>query len=202
MSQNQPLAFALLLGGGLLLTSALTKSSVADVIQGKAGGVANQGDTLSSSLVGATGSAVTSAASGSTASALPSYGTPPALGEGVALKGSAASTWATSILTAIGAPATAANMSSMVSWFDHEGGGGANNPLNTTLSAAGATGSINSVGVKSYGTPSAGVAATAQTLLGGYPAIVAALKAGSGLSGGGAVSSELSTWSGGGYSSL
>jgi len=70
MPQNQPLAFALLLGGGLLLTSALTKSSVADVLQGKAGGVANQGDTLSSSLVGATGSAVSGGATGTVGKAL------------------------------------------------------------------------------------------------------------------------------------
>jgi hypothetical protein len=130
-------------------------------------------------------------------------GSAPRLGEGVALKGAPAATWADRILAAIGAPASSANVSSLEDWFDHEGGGGANNPLNTTLKTTGSAGSINSVGVQSYISPAAGIAATAQTLSGGYPAIVAALRGGGGLlNGGPSVSSELSTWSGGGYSSL
>jgi hypothetical protein len=112
--------------------------------------------------------------------------------------------FASSVLQALGAPATSANVQSIEDWAAQEGGGGANNPLNTTLQTAGSTGSINSVGVQNYANTADGVAATAQTLQGGnYSAIVSALKSGSGLIGaGGAVGSELSTWSGGGYDSL
>lgn len=113
-------------------------------------------------------------------------------------------TFASDVLAALGAPTTAANVQSIEDWAAQEGGGGANNPLNTTLQTAGSTGSINSVGVQNYANTADGVTATAQTLEGGnYSAIVAALKSGSGLIGaGGAVGSELSTWSGGGYDSL
>jgi hypothetical protein len=127
------------------------------------------------------------------------------LPEGAALTGSSAESWASSILAALGAPQTAANVSSLTGWFAREGGGGANNPLNTTLPTAGSTGSINSAGVQSYGTPAEGITATVDTLEGsGYSAIVSALKSGQGLIGStsAAVSQELSTWSGGGYSSV
>lgn len=127
----------------------------------------------------------------------------PTLPASTALSGTAATIWAVAILKSINAPTNTANVSSMIGWFHNEGGGGANNPMNTTLSTSGATGSINSVGVKDYGTPSEGVSATAQTLQSGYPAIVAALKSGKGLANtSGDVASELSTWSGGGYTSI
>lgn len=127
----------------------------------------------------------------------------PTLPYGTALTGSAATLWATAILQAIKAPTTNANVNTLIGWFHNEGGGGQNNPMNTTLDTSGATGSINSDGVKDYATPADGVSATAQTLLGGYPAIVSQLRGGSGLSNtSGAVASELSTWSGGGYSSI
>jgi hypothetical protein len=91
----------------------------------------------------------------------------------------------------------------MIGWFHNEGGGGANNPMNTTLSnTPGVVGSFG-VGVKDYDSPADGVRATASTLLGGYPAIVSQLKTGQGLADtSGDVASELSTWSGGGYSSI
>jgi len=110
------------------------------------------------------------------------------------------SAFAKSLLATIGAPQTSANIASIEAWARREGGGGANNPLNTTLGMPGAT-DFNSVGVKNYASMSVGIIATARTLLGGnYSDVVAALKSGGGLCGrsfGG-----LSTWSGGGYSSV
>lgn len=127
----------------------------------------------------------------------------PVLPYGTALTGAAAVEWADAILQALGAPTTRADVNSMTDWFGREGGGGQNNPMNTTLVTSGSIGSINSAGVQSYSTPAAGVSATVQTLLGGYPAIVRALRAGTGLlDQGGEVASELSTWSGGGYDSV
>lgn len=130
--------------------------------------------------------------------------TPP-LAYGTPAKGSTATAWATAILAAIGAPNSQSNVTSLTDWFNQEGGGGANNPLNTTQPGFGATNSINSLGVKSYATPADGVAATAATLKSGlYPGIVNALKSGSGLVGidSSQVASELSTWSGGHYSTV
>ena len=127
----------------------------------------------------------------------------PVLPYGTPLTGSAAIAWADAILEALSAPTSKANVTSMTEWFLREGGGGANNPMNTTLDTAGVTETINSAGVKSYATPADGVAATAETLLDGYPAIVEALRGGGGLvDRGGAVAQELLTWSGGGYSSV
>jgi len=57
---NQAVSFGLLFGGGILLTSALTDSSIADVLTGKAGKVPTKGSALS---VAGVGSAVTDAAS-------------------------------------------------------------------------------------------------------------------------------------------
>lgn len=108
--------------------------------------------------------------------------------------------FAQGFLQAIGAPLTQANISSVNSWIRHEGGGGANNPLNTTLSLPGAT-VFNSIGVRNYSSLSQGIQANAQTVLGGrYSDIVAALRSGNGLCG--RSWSGLSTWSGGGYSSV
>jgi hypothetical protein len=133
-----------------------------------------------------------------TAAALPAlaYGTP--LGSGAA-----ASMWATAILRAMKAPVNSDNVDSLIGWFQREGGGGANNPMNTTLQTSASAGSINSDGVQNYSTPGGGVAATVATLQDGYPAVVAQLKSGQGLgSTSGAVAAELSKWSGGGYSSI
>jgi hypothetical protein len=108
--------------------------------------------------------------------------------------------FARSVLATIGAPQTPANIQSIMGWIQREGGGGANNPLNTTLSMPGAT-DFNSVGVKNYSSISVGILATAKTLLGGgYSDVVSALKSGQGLCG--RSWSGLSTWSGGGYSSV
>src|SRR5215831_12308909 len=91
--------------------------------------------------------------------------------------------FARSVLATLGAPQTAANIRSVMAWVQREGGGGSNNPLNTTLPMPGAT-DFNSVGVKNYSSIGVGIAATVKTLLGGnYSDIVAALKSGQGLCG-------------------
>lgn len=110
------------------------------------------------------------------------------------------SAFAKSLLATINAPQTPANIASIEAWARREGGGGSNNPLNTTLGMPGAS-DFNSVGVKNYSNMSVGIVATARTLLGGnYADVVAALKSGNGLCG--RSFSGLSTWSGGGYSSV
>lgn len=109
----------------------------------------------------------------------------------------------TAVLTAIGAPPTAANLRSMDAWRTHETPWppvAANNPLNTTQQMTGAT-DYNSVGVKNYPSSLEGIAATATTLLNGnYGDVVAALRSGRGLCG--RSFAGLSTWSGGGYSEV
>lgn len=131
--------------------------------------------------------------------------TPPFLPYGTALTGGNATSWADQILADLGDPATTANVQSLIDWFQREGGGGQNNPLNTTLKTTGYSGSINSVGVASYATSAEGAQADAATIGGGgYPAISAALKSGAGIVGStdSNVASELSKWSGGGYTSV
>lgn len=113
-------------------------------------------------------------------------------------------TWAAALLNAISAPVTPANVNSIVAWEEREGGNWNNtakyNPLNTTQDASGAT-PINSAGVRAYTSWTEGLRATVQTLQNGaYADIVAALRKGKGLSGG--TYTGLSTWSGGGYSSI
>jgi hypothetical protein len=109
-------------------------------------------------------------------------------------------TFAKSLLATIGAPQTSANINSILGWINHEGGGGTNNPLNTTQAMGGST-SFNSVGVQNFSSLAVGVAANAKTLLGGnYSDIVSALRSGQGLCG--RSFSGLSTWSGGGYSQV
>lgn len=110
------------------------------------------------------------------------------------------SAFAKSVLATIHAPITAANVASIEAWARREGGGGSNNPLNTTL-VVGSNNPFNSVGVQNYPSMSVGVLGTARTLLGGnYSDIVAALRSGNGLCG--RSFAGLSTWSGGGYSSV
>lgn len=131
--------------------------------------------------------------------------TPPYLPYGTALSGSAATSWADAILADLGDPQTSANIQTLVDWFNSEGGGGQNNPLNTTLRTSGSSGSINSVGVQSYSTPAAGAAADAATISGGgYPGIVSALQSGQGFVGSTSkeIAAELGKWSDNGYFSV
>lgn len=120
----------------------------------------------------------------------------PSLAYGTPLTGSAATVWSVAILKSLNAPITTSNIGSLNAWYVKEGGGGQNNPLNTTLSTSATTSTINSDGVKGYSTPAAGVSATSQTLNGGYPAIVAALKSGKGLGSDptGAIAADLRKW--------
>jgi hypothetical protein len=95
--------------------------------------------------------------------------------------------WATTLLSALGAPATDSNIAALTTWAAHEGGHWKNsanyNPLNTTLDMGGSE-SMNSVGVKRYTSWDQGIQATVNTLTGasadarGYSAIVNALKNG------------------------
>jgi len=95
--------------------------------------------------------------------------------------------WATQLLSALGAPATDSNIAALTTWAAHEGGHWKNsanyNPLNTTLDMGGSE-SMNSVGVKRYNSWEQGIQATVNTLTGasadarGYSAIVNALKNG------------------------
>lgn len=113
--------------------------------------------------------------------------------------------WIVAMLAALGAPPTPANISSLNNWIARETPWppvSANNPLNTTQQESGSH-SVNSVGVQAYPSAAVGITATVQTLENGrYPNIVRALRAGKGLAGSGPWNSELSTWSGGGYSSV
>jgi hypothetical protein len=112
--------------------------------------------------------------------------------------------WADDFLTAIGAPQTAANVQSIITWINEEGDfavSGHNNPLNTTQVTSGSTGAFNSTGVQNYGSEAEGIAATVETLLaGGYGDILMLLRSGKGLSSGAATG--LSRWSNGAYSSV
>jgi hypothetical protein len=117
--------------------------------------------------------------------------------------------WIVALLASIGAPPTTANINSIAGWIEHEtswdssppdGALYTDNPLNTTEPGFGATGSVNSVGVKIYPTLTQGLAATVAALENGdYSDILAALRSGKGLTG---TYQGLATWSGGGYDSI
>ena len=129
--------------------------------------------------------------------------------------------WAAGVLAAMGAPKTVANLNSLLGWFAMEDnhavtygqradGAGQNNPLNVTAMSgtfAGVTGSEPSgagpghPGNLNFDTPAHGIAASVQ-VIGNYTAIHSALMSGAGLIGNPAVSGNLSTWSGGGYTSI
>lgn len=126
--------------------------------------------------------------------------TVPDLPAGVPCRGIDAGLWAVAILQEAGAPVADVNVYALAGWFAREGGGGRNNPLNTTLRARGSTGAINSAGVQNYDNPLDGVAATVETLH-GYPAILLSLRDRRGLTAAG-VTGELHEWSGGGYDTI
>jgi hypothetical protein len=132
--------------------------------------------------------------------------------------GANAEAWASAILVALDAPVTTVNISSLVGWFGQEDnhgsagegadGIGANNPLSITGDTPGITGSSGSVTSGAGGPPNltfptvaAGVSALVEAL-NSYPAILSALKSGTGLISNSAVTAELSEWSGGGYSTV
>jgi hypothetical protein len=160
-------------------------------------------------MSGITGTSLSATVKDVLAGNAPAQAPPPAATAGgttaVAAPASASeSSWAQSLLSALGAPATAANISSIETWIAKEGDfsvTGHNNPLNTTLVTGGSTGSFNSSGVQDYGTSAEGLAATVQTLeSGAYADILLLLRSGQGLASGAA--QGLSTWSGGAYGSV
>ena len=120
--------------------------------------------------------------------------------------------WSEAILTALGAPLTSANIVSLGYWMQNEAGSppygivGANNPINVSESGYGGV-PIQSDGdgvtfLQSYPDVVDGVAATAAYLeRGNYVDIVAALKAGAGLSGSN-LADEIGLYSGGGYTTI
>jgi hypothetical protein len=116
------------------------------------------------------------------------------------------------VLTDLGARPTAADLRSLEAWYPHEypswPPGAANDPLDSTLVMPGSW-VFNSFAcgagmchVQSYPSPAEGADATARTLAGGYPLIVAALQSGGGICGDSSVTGELLSWSGGGYGAV
>lgn len=124
-------------------------------------------------------------------------------GSAAAPAGPGEKAWIVAFLTTLGAPPTSANISSMTSWIHREQTGwpaaAKYNPMNTTLREPGST-DFNSVHVQNYTSVAQGIKANADTITGGYPGILSALRSGKGLCG--AAPAEFSRWSGGGYSSV
>jgi hypothetical protein len=119
--------------------------------------------------------------------------------------------WSEAILTALGDPLTDANITSLGYWMQNEAGSppsgivGANNPINVSQPGYGGW-PIKPEGkgysLYSYPTPQDGINATVAFLIPTvYPRILAALKAGAGLASS-SLASELSVYSGGGYTEI
>jgi hypothetical protein len=86
--------------------------------------------------------------------------------------------WQDLVLVGIGAIPTPTNRRALVLWGRTEGGGGRNNPLNTTMPAPGDS-KFNSAGVRNYPDEDTGIRATIRTLqLRYYVAVVGALRRG------------------------
>jgi hypothetical protein len=121
--------------------------------------------------------------------------------------------WSEAILNALGAPLTSANIVSIGFWMQNEAGSppsgivGANNPINVSQPCCGGV-PIQDDGdgvtfLQSYPTAVDGVEAIAQYLnRGNYTQILADLKAGVGLMNDPNLASEISLYSGGGYSTI
>jgi hypothetical protein len=183
------MAVAYATAGAVILWSGVKGDTIAGTVKSILGGQApSSGQTIGTPSVGVSSG---TSSTGSTAST----------GGG---ESESESAWVTSFLSAIGAPASAANVSSVTDWISHEsvfGSGATNNPLNTTEPGYGSTSAINSVGVRNYPTEQGGINATVATLRNGdYPDILALLHSGAGLKSG--ASAGLSKWSGGAYTSV
>jgi hypothetical protein len=181
------LAVAYATAGAVILWSGVKGDTIAGTVKSVLGGqVPSSGQTIGTPSVGVdSGSSATSSTAGT--------------GET-----GTESAWISSFLSALGAPASVPNTSSLTDWISHEsvfGSGATNNPLNTTESGFGSTSTFNSVGVRNYPTEQDGINATVATLKNGlYPDILALLHSGAGLKSG--ASAGLSKWSGGGYTSV
>jgi hypothetical protein len=137
--------------------------------------------------------------------------TPRATAEYETPKGSNELAWSEAILQGLGDPLTNANIISIGYWMQNEAGSppygivGANNPINVSQPGFGGT-AIKAEGccysLYSYPTVQDGVDATVKYLdNGSYSLILAALKAGGGLSSS-SLAGEFSTYSGNGYTAV
>ena len=183
-------------------------------------GRASQTPSSSAPAVRSPSSAQTSASPRASASASPSASasssrraalTPTATAEYQTPKGANELAWSEAILTRLGAPLTDANIVSLGYWMQNEAGYppygivGANNPINVSQPGYDGT-PIKQEGccysLYSYPTAQDGIDAIAAYLARpSYTAILAALKAGSGLSSS-SLASEFSVYSGGGYTTV
>ncbi|MGH3297951.1 MAG: hypothetical protein ACRDP7_39780 [Trebonia sp.] len=121
--------------------------------------------------------------------------------------------WSEAILNALGAPLTSENIVSIGYWMQNEAGSppsgivGANNPINVSQPCCGGV-PIQDDGdgvtfLQSYPTAADGVEAIAEYLnRGNYTQVLADLKAGDGLMNDSSLASEISLYSGGGYSTI
>jgi hypothetical protein len=122
--------------------------------------------------------------------------------------------WSEAILNSLGAPLTSANIISIGYWMQNEAGTpasggivGANNPINVSQPCCGGV-PIQDDGdgvtfLQSYPTAADGVEAITQYLnRGNYTQILADLKSGAGLMSDSSLASEISLYSGGGYSTI
>lgn len=187
-SRVDGVSLGMLAAGGLLTYAGVRGYSIPSALQKLIQGQSPSGAAKAAQISGTPASAGVTSSSGVGAAPAPS--------------GSEKS-WIDSFLTAAGAPLTAANESSVTAWISHEGdfASSGNNPLNTTQANSGSIGTKNSIGVQIFRTPSDGVNANVTALLNGfYGDIVMLLRSGQGLCGHSL--QGLSTWSGGGYSSV
>ena len=123
--------------------------------------------------------------------------------------GSSEASWISALLSKLGDPQTTANKQSIADWIHREtynwppedqGNVVTNNPMNTGQPESGSR-PYNSAGVQIYPDLSVGLQGTYDTLINGhYGDILSRLRSGSGLISG--ASGGLSTWSGGGYTSV
>lgn len=88
--------------------------------------------------------------------------------------------WRQRLLEVVNAIVTDENLRFLRAWAQAEGGNATWNPLNTTYACSGyVAGDYNSAGVKNYTKATAGVCATALTLINGrYPTLLGALQGG------------------------
>ena len=189
MAKIPGLPVAMIAVGGVLVWSGVENEPVTTIFRSLAKG--------KPPAKGGAESFATAAAS-TTASTIPAGGG----GTPAAPSGPGETAWITAFLLSLGAPPTKANLDSMASWIQHETPwppDTPNNPMNTTLPEPGSH-SVNSVNVQAYPTAAEGILANRDTLLSGYPQIVAALRSGRGLCG--VAPQEFSKWSGGGYSGV
>lgn len=120
--------------------------------------------------------------------------------------GTSETSFFTAVLADLGDRATAEDLGSLAAWAGHEGpwgSVGAWNPLDSILPMPGSWPFNTFAGdlhVQNYPDAAEGAQATARTI-GGFPAITAALRSGSGVCGGG-LAYEFGRWSGGGYTEV